>query len=422
MNIKITFDFHDIFVNSHDAWIKSFLYFSKCQKIVDDYEEGLSKKSICERYNLDYVEVEKVYRKYLNKIDGNIEFAAKLAQFYEIDIVSLSKRDRLLKDINKFSLNSLFKNIYSKEIVKNKKKFLLQLSEKYDWVLYFNHEFKSIVEFGNLIYIPIHFQGDISQFKNKSFTEHAKHKLLYNKLSKYYMQAIANDTNSEVEFIKTIYEKFLSKNPGTILDCCCGVGRHDCLLGALNYKVTGIDISKSQIDTAKNTNNNPNVEYKVMDVRNISLPYKKYDMSICMWTTYNYLSQEEDFVKFIKSNFEHQREGGLLILDSKNIPKLDKRRVYRRYSESEKRNIKMDLLVNKFVNNNIQNSQYIYFIKDNNKKHFDFDEEFVRFYTLKEIKKLVKPYYKVKFIYGDFDFSKYNKNVSNRFILVLQHR
>lgn len=420
MNIKIVFDFHDIFVDSKNAWINSFYELSNNKNIIDDYNKKISKKDICKKYNLDYEKVEELYRIKLVKNENNIEFAQKLSKYYDLDIVSMSRKNRLIKDIQKFSLEGLFKNIYSKEDINDRESFLLKLSEKYDWVVFFNHEYDNIIEKNNLIYIPINFNGNLLQFKDKSFTEHAKNKLLYNELSNYYMQAIANDTNKETDFIEGIYNKYLLNGNKHILDCCCGVGRHDYLLGKKGFSVTGIDISPNQIENAKKIHNNENVNYMVMDVRNIELDYKNYDMSICMWTTYNYLSLNEDFMKFIKSNYNHQNKDAILVLDSKNIPKLEKRRVYKRNSSID--DMSMELIVNKFIINNIQNSQYFYFIKENNKKRFLFDEEFVRFYSLDEIKNLVSDYYDVVYVYGDFDFSDYNEKESNRFIIILKRK
>lgn len=420
MNIKIVFDFHDIFVDSKNAWINSFYELSNNKNIIDDYNKKISKKDICKKYNLDYEKVEELYRIKLVKNENNIEFAQKLSKYYDLDIVSMSRKNRLIKDIQKFSLEGLFKNIYSKEDINDRESFLLKLSEKYDWVVFFNHEYYNIIEKNNLIYIPINFNGNLLQFKDKSFTEHAKNKLLYNELSNYYMQAIANDTNKETDFIEGIYNKYLLNGNKHILDCCCGVGRHDYLLGKKGFSVTGIDISPNQIENAKKIHNNENVNYMVMDVRNIELDYKNYDMSICMWTTYNYLSLNEDFMKFIKSNYNHQNKDAILVLDSKNIPKLEKRRVYKRNSSID--DMSMELIVNKFIINNIQNSQYFYFIKENNKKRFLFDEEFVRFYSLDEIKNLVSDYYDVVYVYGDFDFSDYNEKESNRFIIILKRK
>lgn len=157
-----------------------------------------------------------------------------------------------------------------------------------------------------------------------------------------------------------------------------------------------------------------------MDVRNINNLKNKFDMAICMWTTYNYLSLDKDFISFIKGVYNHQDKGSILLLDSKNIPKLKKRRVYKR--NTEKKSLKMELIINKFVDNNIQNSQYMYFIKNNDNKQFYYDEEYVRFYTLDEIKKLVDKYYIVKYNYGDFKFSEYDEKTSERFIIVLERK
>ena len=110
-----------------------------------------------------------------------------------------------------------------------------------------------------------------------------------------------------------------------------------------------------------------------------------------------------------------------MILDSKNIPRLNNRRVYKR-NNSINNGIEIELVVNKYIINNIQNSQYLYFIKDKDDKKFYFDDEFVRFYTLDEITKLVKEYYEVADVFGNFDFSSYDKKMSNRFIVVLRRK
>lgn len=419
MKIKILFDFHDVFVDSATAWKKAFKQLANCDDIINDYNNKMPKKEICKKYGIDYKKAEEKYRQYLTQIDANVEFAKQLSKYYNLGIVSMARRDRLMKDIEKFNLKKLFKNIYSKEDIENRKIFLKKISNKCDFVVFFNHEYNTIIEEDNLIYIPINLEGKLEQFKDKSFTEHAKNKLLYNELSGYYMQAIANDTTKETDFIEQIYKKYISTTPGKILDCCCGVGRHDYLLAKLGFKVTGIDISKNQINTAYKIHNHSNINYYVMDARNIELQEKQYDLAMCMWTTYNYLSLDKDFVKFIEGNYRHQKSNGILILDSKNIPSLKKRRVYKRNSSINNK-MAMELIVNKFIKGNIQNSQYLYFIKENGNKKFLFDDEFVRFYTLEEIKKLTKNYYEVVDVFGDFDMSNYNQNRSTRFIVVLR--
>lgn len=421
MKIKVFFDFHDIFVDAKEAWIEAFKEFTKNDEIVTDYNNGMPKKEICKKYNLDYNKVEEIYRNKLTSIDDNIDFAQKLSNCYDINIISMAKRERLIKDIEKFDLDKLFSEILAKEDITSKEFYLNSISDNYDWIIYFNHDNNEIIQKGNIIYLPIDLKGDLSKFKNMSFTEHAKNKLLYNVLSKYYMYAIANDTSVETNFLIKLYHQQKLLVPGKVLDCCCGVGRHDYILASNGFKVTGIDISEEQIKNAKRIHSHENAEYEVMDVRNIDLPSHDYDMSICMWTTYNYLSQDKDFVSFIKSNYKHQRKGSIFVLDSKNIPRLNNRRVYKR-NNSIKDGVEIELIVNKYIVNNIQNSQYLYFINDKGIKKFYFDDEFVRFYNLNEIKELVKDYYDVLNVYGDFDFSEYDVSKSNRFIVVLRRK
>ncbi|MBO5121235.1 MAG: methyltransferase domain-containing protein [Bacilli bacterium] len=423
MNIKVFFDFHDIFVDAKSAWIKAFSELTNNEEVINDYNNKMSKKEICKKYFLDYSKVEELYREYLNPIADNIDFAKKLCEHYKINILSMARKDRLLKDIDKFNLKDLFDDILGKEDIRysTKEEYLNAASKDYDWVIYFNHDSQKVKKDNNIIYLPVNLKGDLSQFKNLSFTEHARNKLLYNDLSKYYMYAIANDTSYETDFLINLYKQNNLPVNGSILDCCCGVGRHDYLLAKAGYKVTGIDISEEQIKNAKKIHSHENADYNVMDVRNINFPKKDYDMAICMWTTYNYLSQDEDFKSFLKSNYFHQHENSLLVLDSKNISRLNNRRVYKR-NNSLKDGVKIELLVNKYILENIQNSQYLYFINDNGKKDFYFDEEFVRFYTLDEIESLAKDYYDVLSVYGDFDFSEYDKNNSNRFIVVLKRK
>lgn len=418
MNIRIVFDFHDIFVYSANAWKDVFLNMTNDNNVIGMYDKGISKKEICKLYKLDYKNAEEEYRKILKPIEKNIEFAQNMSKIYSIDVVSMARKDRLLKDIDKFKMNYLFSNIYSKEEVKNRKEFLKKLAKGYDWLLFFNHEIDKVDIDKNVIYFPINFQGDIDKFEKISFTEHAKNKLIYNELSDIYLQSIANDTTEESEFLDTIFKKYGKEK--SVLDCCCGVGRHCRALAEKGYNVTGIDISKKQIENARKINGIKNTTYLNMDVRDIKLEKKDYNAGMCMWTTYNYLSQNEDFEKFIKGIYNHLCQGGIFVLDSKNIPSLNKNRIYKRDNKTEK--LDLQLLICKRIINNVQNSQYFYFMKRNGENEFYVDEEFVRFYYLNEIDEIVNKYFDIVEVYGDFDMSEYNEEKSRRFIVVLKRK
>lgn len=155
MDIKIFFDFHDIFVDAKNAWIKAFTIMSWDSKIIWDYCNGISKKEISKKYGLSYKSVEILYRRLLKKKTINLRFAKSLSHIHPINILSMSRKDRLLKDMNKFKMTKIFQDIISKEDIVSKEDFLKKESGKHNWILYFNHELQSIQIDWNIIYLPI---------------------------------------------------------------------------------------------------------------------------------------------------------------------------------------------------------------------------------------------------------------------------
>ena len=264
----------------------------------------------------------------------------------------------------------------------------------------------------NTVRLPFKFYRSLSENLPPNFDEHARQKLLYNELSQDYMTAIAGDTEKETRFL----EGLLGPRRKKILDLCCGVGRHATLMADKGFPVTGVDFSAAQIETAQKRNASPLVKFVQMDVRKLDLPEKDFDLAACMWTTYNYFSEEKDFTDFITAVAHHQPKGALLVLDAKNIPALSPRRLYRRSCQHG--TDKLELLIHKRIRGNIQNSQYLYFFSGS-RLAFYLDEEFVRFYYVDELAALSRNWYDIVKVYGDFDMSPYEPQSSRRFIVVL---
>lgn len=418
--IKFYFDFHDIFVDSRSAWLNALEELGAPLESYEAYNRGVSRHIICKRYGIDYNVLENTYRRLLKPIEKNIIFAQKLSQRVNISLLSAANKRRLYMDLQKFNLDSLFEKIYSKEDFITKHEFLVDKSKAYDWVVYFNHSSHDIRQDGNIVEIPIDFDVDKTLVAGESFDEHAKSKLLYNELSDYYMHSITNDTKAEIEFINKIMNKDGS-NVRYILDCCCGVGRHSYELAKCGYNVYGIDFSTRQIENACALHGHPNVNYKVMDVRNFAIN-KIFDAAICMWTTYNYLSINEELKMFAKNVWNHLNENGIFILDAKNIPALENKRVYTR-SDNTEDGIQIDLLINKKITGCVQDSQYLYFItKNSDEKIFYLDNEHVRYYSLEELCNIIGDFFEVVGVYGDFNGNKYDTTRSERFITVLKKR
>lgn len=357
-------------------------------------------------------EVFEEYKKDKDSFDRNVDLLHKISSLHNIYLFATSEYLDLTMPSD---INTIFKEIITD--CNNRDEYINKVKTSCDWILYFKKDTKKDIQVDNVVNCPIKLIIDTSDFEKVSFTELARNKKYYHDFSNYYMYTLGNDTEKEAEFLNRIFKKYLKKETGNVLDLCCGVGRHAYILAQKGYNVTGIDFSRDQIENAKKIHNHALINYEVMDVRNINLP-QKYDMSYCMWTTYNYLSQEKDFKKFILSNYNHQNKGDILVLDSKNIPRLEPHRLYNRVTEDK--NFRMEILINKYVTDNIQNSQYLLFINDNKKKKFFLDEELVRFYTIEELNNLMKGYYELADMYGDFDMNKYDEKTSNRFITIFR--
>lgn len=415
--MEVYFDFHDVFVYSAKAWKEAIKQLCSNELAISDYDFGVSKQRICEKYNISYGELEEKYRKLLQPISRNIAFAKQLSRFIEINILSASRRERLINDIDKFNLGELFNIVYAKGEYISKEAFLINRAKKTDWVLFFTHTCSEPRQINNVVIIPIDFYIDTNIIGVTSFDDHAKTKLLYNQLSSYYMESIANNTLKEVELLEKIFKQN-KKHISNVLDCCCGVGRHSYVLGQLGYQVLGVDFSKEQIHNANQIHKHPNVNYQLSDVRSMYLE-ETFDAAICMWTTYNYLSNENELRLFVENVWNGLSENGLFILDAKNIPALEKQRVYFR-NNNTRNNVDLTLLVNKEIKNNIQNSQYLYFIKQDGNNLFYIDYEHVRFYSIDEIINICDGLFDVVSVYGNFNGENYNENKSERFIVTLQ--
>jgi 2-polyprenyl-3-methyl-5-hydroxy-6-metoxy-1,4-benzoquinol methylase len=91
----------------------------------------------------------------------------------------------------------------------------------------------------------------------------------------------------ETTFVKKTVKKYKKSKGNELLDVGCGHGWHDKFLKR-NFKVTGIDLSKTILKLAKKRN--PEITYKQGDMRKFNLK-RKFDVVIsfdAMMYTLNY--------------------------------------------------------------------------------------------------------------------------------------
>jgi SAM-dependent methyltransferase len=110
--------------------------------------------------------------------------------------------------------------------------------------------------------------------------------------------------------------KLLNIQPGSsILDLCCGIGRHSLELARRGHKVTGVDRTKGYLDKARKQAKEEglNIEFIQEDMRLFSRP-DAFNTAISMFTSFSYFEDPQEDKCVVKNVFESLRNGGRFII------------------------------------------------------------------------------------------------------------
>ncbi len=99
-------------------------------------------------------------------------------------------------------------------------------------------------------------------------------------------------TRQEVGFI----EKALTlRRNETLLDLCCGIGRHSIPLAKKGYRVTGMDFNPDYIKKAKSLALTQRTRPVFIEGDMRKIPYaNRFDAAICMWSSFGFFNEETD--------------------------------------------------------------------------------------------------------------------------------
>ncbi len=135
--------------------------------------------------------------------------------------------------------------------------------------------------------------------------------------SPYYHKLYRNRDEQEAQFfIDQLREKKYLKESDKILDVACGKGRHAIYLNQKGFDVTGIDLSRSNIDFAKQFENK-NLRFEKWDMR---IPYKtsSFDVVLNFFTSIGYFESLEENKQALFNMSVSLKKGGKLFLDFLN--------------------------------------------------------------------------------------------------------
>lgn len=200
-----------------------------------------------------------------------------------------------------------------------------------------------------------------------------------------------------------------------VLDAACGAGRHAVILKEKGYNITAFDLSKVLLKIGKRNSQklNYNINFFCSDIRNVPLK-AKFDLIINLFTSFGYFDTYEENFHFIKSSKKTINENGYFVFDYFNkyellnnlVPETIKEKNGKIYFE--KRFISQNRIIKEIsIIGNGGNNSYV---------------ESVGLYSPDEIISSFKNFgYFIKNIYGDYKGNNFNKEISERLIIIAQN-
>lgn len=230
----------------------------------------------------------------------------------------------------------------------------------------------------------------------------------------YYHILYQNRNFTEAErFISNLLGYLKLPNQTNCLDLACGKGRHAVFLNKNGLNVTGVDLSINSIKEAKPFENE-SLSFDVHDMREV---YKEnaYDIVFNLFTSFGYFDNYEDNLKVLNSVNTMLVADGKLVIDFMNADFVLNNLV----KEEVKTMDGIDFFITRSYDGN-----HIY----KNINFVDKGEEFSFQEKVQAIKKdefeslLEKAGFNILDVFGDFSLAPFNKDKSDRLIIIAKKK
>jgi len=211
-------------------------------------------------------------------------------------------------------------------------------------------------------------------------------------------------TAQETAFV----EQFLGLASGdTILDLCCGIGRHSIPLAKRGFLVTGQDLNHEYLQQIQREANHEKVSVNVIEGDMRSIPFNNhFDAVINMFSSFGYLHSDTEELRVLSAIKAALRPGGKFLLDL-----LNREWVIRHYDQYDWREGEDGSLYLEHRDFDLATSlnHITFIIVDPNGNRRRAVGHHIRLYTLTEIKKLLElAGFDLIGVYGGFDGESYS--------------
>lgn len=132
----------------------------------------------------------------------------------------------------------------------------------------------------------------------------------------------------QAEAFTQIINEYKKTTNNSLLDVCCGTGKHAGLLREKGFDVTGLDLSDEMLSVARK--NNPGIVFVQGDMKTFQLD-KRFGTILCFFNSMLYNRDAKQLDAALSNFFKHVEPGGILVFDAvdKKVVENDKRGEYR---------------------------------------------------------------------------------------------
>jgi SAM-dependent methyltransferase len=104
---------------------------------------------------------------------------------------------------------------------------------------------------------------------------------------------------------------------GSVLDLCCGPGRHSLEFTKAGFKVTGVDKSTFLLEKARQraAEAGATIEWMQQDMRDFLRP-ASFDLACSMFTSFGYFKDPDEDLQVLRNIHESLKENGALIIET----------------------------------------------------------------------------------------------------------
>jgi SAM-dependent methyltransferase len=230
--------------------------------------------------------------------------------------------------------------------------------------------------------------------------------------SPYYHQLYFNrDEKEAAAFIHLLLNRLHPPPGARMLDIACGRGRHSRMIAAAGHDVTGIDLSPTSIEYARQYETG-NLHFFQHDMR---LPFwvNYFDFAFNFFTSFGYFRTEREHYNVIRTIAHSLKPGGTLVLDYLNVHYAEDHLVHK----SEKEIDGVNYYLTKWFDETHFHKKII--VEDEQlEQPLEFEEKVAKF-SLGDFNDMLSFYHlQLQEVHGDYQLGSYDVKKSPRLIMV----